>query len=286
MVPAVVTLFASLCLLADTPAETLSHTYSVQRNLAYSEAGAEGEKLLLDAYLPDDSAGPRPAILVVHGGSWRSGNKAQLAGYAIRLAKSGYAAFAINYRLAPKYKHPCQIDDCRAALRWIVEHADEFQVDTDRIGAIGYSAGAHLVFLLGMAGGQTAPDSAEGDATLPRLRAVVAGGSPCDFTVVKERSRTLVDFLGGTMDDAVEQYRNASPAFYLTADDPPIFFFHGTSDELVTIRGPEIMVERLKKLGVEASLYRVDQGNHISAAFHRGAIDEAVAFFDRHLQTP
>ncbi|MBX9654591.1 alpha/beta hydrolase [bacterium] len=266
---------------ASTPGK-----FTIKRDIVYSSP--DGKDLLLDAYVPN-GLGPFPAVLVVHGGSWKSGNKTQLSGYAMRLAARGFAAFAINYRLAPDSKHPAQINDCRAALRWIEEHADEYHVDADRIGAIGYSAGAHLVFLLGMAGDQNKPDDVvppwkPGQKTGRRLKAVVAGGSPCDFTVLEEDDKVLSHFLGGTKGEVPEVYVTASPAFYLSEDDPPILFFHGTADELVTIRGPEIMIERLQKKGVEASLYKVPGGDHITAATNLQAVQTSIEFLEKQLK--
>jgi triacylglycerol lipase len=272
--------------LAETPAT--GSMYEVQRDVPYAKPA--DQELLLDAYVPKGD-GPFPAVLVVHGGSWKSGNKMQLSGYAMKLAARGMAAFAINYRLAPKYKHPSQIDDCRSALRWVEEKASEYRVDPDRIGAIGYSAGAHLVFLLGVAGDQRKPTDPihqyqAGSPTGRRLRAVVAGGSPCDFTVVKERSKTLVEFLGGTQEEVPAMYVEASPRFFISSDDPPILFFHGTGDDLVTIKGPEIMIEEFQAKGVEASLLRIERADHITAALNRNAVEESVSFLAKHLAAP
>jgi acetyl esterase/lipase len=262
----------------DEPASA-DRGYTLTRDVVYAEP--DGERLLLDAYV-SKAQGRKPAVLVVHGGSWKSGDKFQLSGYAMRLASRGYAAFAINYRLAPKHPHPAQIDDCRAALEWIVANADEYDVDPERIGAIGYSAGAHLVFLLGVAGDQRSPMDPR--SASPRLRAVAAGGSPVNFTAVEGDNRTLIQFLGGTRREVPDQYVNASPYFYLTSDDPPIFFFHGDDDELVTIRGPEVAVEILRSKGVEAELLRVPKANHITAAMNLDAVAKAMAFLDKHLK--
>ena len=279
----------SLCVVtgfarAETP--TTPGRFTIKRNLVYAQP--DGKDLLLDAYIPAGD-GPFPAVLVVHGGSWKSGDKMQLSGYAMRLAGRGFAAFAINYRLAPASKHPAQINDCRAALRWIEDHAADYHVDADRIGAIGYSAGAHLVFLLAMAGDQNHPDDVvtpwkPGQRTGRRLKAVVAGGSPCDFTVLEDDDKVLAHFLGGTKGQVPELYVTASPAFYLTPDDPPILFYHGTADELVTIRGPEMMVERLRAKGVDASLWKVPGGDHITAATNLEAVQKSIEFFEKNLK--
>lgn len=246
--------------------------FRVERNIVYSKVG--DKELLLDAFLP---AGDKqvPAVLVVHGGAWRSGNKAQLRRYAELLAEHGYAAFAINYRLAPQFKYPAQIEDCRSAVRWIRAHAKEYHVDPNRLGAIGYSAGGHLVALLGAQGDQM-PDC--------RVQCVVAGGAPVDFRAMKTESKAVSEFLGGPRQEKQKVYDDASPISHVNAGDPPIFFYHGTKDELVKLDGVESMVELLRSAKVPAELFKIKDAGHIPAAMSTAAIDEAIRFFDRYLK--
>jgi acetyl esterase/lipase len=244
-------------------------------------ANRDGKDLHVDVYLPQGK-GPFPAVLVVHGGAWRTGNKMQLMTYAIRLANHGYAAFAINYRLAPAHKHPAQIEDCRAAVQWIRTNADKYGVDANRIGAIGYSAGGHLVSLLGCEGEKGASEAGKAPST--RIQAVAAGGAPVDFRGLQKDAKPLVDLLGGKYAEKQEVYKEASPAAHVSSDDPPIFFFHGTSDELVGVPGVEAMVKALKAVKVPAELLLVEKGTHISAAMNKAAVERAVQFFDEHLK--
>ena len=120
--------------------------FEIRKNIVYSKVA--DRELLLDAWVPKDDT-LHAAVLVVHGGAWRSGDRKQLGGYANALAKRGFACFAIDYRLAPNHKFPAQIDDCREAVKWIRSHAAEYKVDPDKLGAIGYSAGGHLVLSAG-----------------------------------------------------------------------------------------------------------------------------------------
>lgn len=242
-------------------------------------AKPDGQPLLLDAYLPK-TQGDHPAVLVVHGGAWKSGNKYQLAPYAIALAQRGYAAFAINYRLAPRYPFPAQIDDCRAAVKWIRDHAKEYHVDPARIGGIGYSAGGHLVALLGA---QSDEDAANTGKTSCRLQCVVAGGAPVDFTTMEPNSRRVSYWLGGTPSERLGAYRDASPFVFVSKDDPPMLFFHGTDDELVEPTGVKAMSARLKKLGIPSEVVLVDKGRHIITALNKDALERSWSFFDRHL---
>ena len=121
-------------------------TVDVLRNQVFVER--DSGPLAADVYRPR-GAGPFPGMLVVHGGAWRMGARADLATIANGLAEHGYTAVAIDYRLAPTYKFPAQIYDCQAAVRWMRSHASELKIDPTRIGGFGYSAGGHLVALLG-----------------------------------------------------------------------------------------------------------------------------------------
>ena len=148
-------------------------TFEVTPDVVYAER--DDLQLKLDIYQPRqlkaDPAQRQPAILVVHGGAWRRGNRKQLASYATALCNRGYVCFAIDYRLAPDHKFPAQIDDCRDAVLFIRDNAETYCVDPARVGAVGYSAGGHLVSLLATTG-------EEGDAGNTRLQAAVAGGAP------------------------------------------------------------------------------------------------------------
>lgn len=251
-------------------------TFRVEWNLVY--ATPDGTELRLDAYVPHGD-GPFPAVLVVHGGAWRMGSKAQLAGYARALARRGYAAFAINYRLAPDHKFPAQIDDCRSAVRWIRRHADRYHVDPDRLGAIGYSAGGHLVALLGV----TAADG-QGDDADTRLQCVCAGGAPCEFRTIPPDTEFLAYWLGGSRSEVPDHYRTASPLAFVTKDAPPTYFFHGEDDLLVPIRSPRAMADALTAAGVETEFHAVAGSGHILAMIDHPALDQAWRFFDRHLK--
>ncbi len=251
--------------------------HRVERNIVYSSPA--GKDLHLDAYVPEGD-GPFPAVLVVHGGAWMSGSKAQLAGYAHLLAERGYAAFCINYRLAPTYKFPAQIDDCRAALVWIRANAAKYEVDPHRVAGFGYSAGGHLVALLGASG--LPPSEREGRPDT-RLQAVIAGGAPCDFQKIPENMPTLAFWLGGTRREVPDRYRDASPLAFISKDDPPMFFFNGGRDTLVTPDTAAEMVKALKRSGVDAIQHIVADGTHISTPFNEKALLDVERFLAKQL---
>jgi acetyl esterase/lipase len=258
-------------------------TVDVLRNQVFVER--DSGPLAADVYRPR-GAGPFPGMLVVHGGAWRMGARADLATLAQKLAENGYTAVAIDYRLAPTYKFPAQIYDCQAAVRWMRSHASELKVDPKRIGGFGYSAGGHLVALLG-----TLDDKELREPGLPanapsaRLQVVVAGGAPCDFRVLPGDSERIAFWLGGTRDKLPNEYREASPASFITADDPPMYFFHGQQDLLVPVQSPTEMVKLLKGAHVTAEMCVVKDAGHIQALFDRGALEHGLAFADKYLKT-
>jgi acetyl esterase/lipase len=268
--------FFAASAIADGPA------VDILRNLTYVER--DSGALAADVYMPH-GAGPFPGILVVHGGAWRMGARADLAAIARGAAEHGYTAVAIDYRLAPQYKFPAQIYDCQAAVRWMRAHASEFKIDPEHIGGFGYSAGGHLVALLGALNddGYREPGVPK-TAPSARLEAVMAGGAPCDFRVLPPSSDRLSYWLGGTPAAKGDAYRDASPASFITADDPPMFFFHGALDMLVPINSPQQMVNLLHKTGVTAEMYTVKDSGHIQTIFDRTALEHALAFADHHLK--
>jgi acetyl esterase/lipase len=246
----------------------------------------EAGPLKADVYVPQGE-GPFPAVVVVHGGAWRMGTRAQLTGVARRLAERGMTAVAISYRLAPQYKFPAQIDDCKAAVRWMRTEAAKWKIDPEHIGGFGYSAGAQLVALLGTTDVRDGLEGLADPASAPstRLQAVSAGGAPCDFRPIPPDIDGLSFWLGNTPGEAPEQYRRASPAAFVTADDPPMFFFHGENDDLVPRISPEQMVAALTAVGVPAEFYLVQRSGHITACMNWEAIDRAVTFLEKYLKS-
>ncbi len=260
---------------ADSPEPMI-----VQNDVVY--ATPDGEPLRLDIYQPDGD-GPFSAVLVVHGGAWKKGNRKQLKSYAESLAQRGHCCFAITYRLAPQHQFPAQIEDCRAAVKWVRRNAKEYRVDPDRLGAIGYSAGGHLVALLGTTG--EAPSEQNGNVDT-RLQAVAAGGAPCEFRFMPDRGKGLAYWLGGTYEQQRTNFENASPAMFASKDDAPTLFFNGTNDRIVPLAWTRPLFDGLNQEGVDVVLHRVDGAGHMAAAGDKDALKAAYGFLDSHLGAP
>jgi acetyl esterase/lipase len=232
--------------------------YSVERRIRYAGVPGGGDPRVGDLYRPV-GAGPFPAVLVVHAGSWRSGSRSEMARFARRYASAGYVVFNVDYRLAPEHRYPAQLDDVRAAFGWLHANAHSLSVDPDRIAAMGYSAGAHLALLLGLT---PPPDGV-------RPRAVVAGGPPTDLTEYPD-SPVLAELIGGSGGELPERYREASPISYVSADDPPVLLYHGTLDEKVSVEQSRRLIEKLRGAGVAAELREEPWEGHATAFFLDG----------------
>ena len=258
------------CLAAtQAPAE---FEFELREKIVYSKVG--DRELLLDAYMPKKKESS-PAVLVVHGGAWRSGNRRQLKGYAQSLAKMGFVCFAIDYRLAPKHKWPAQIDDCRAAVKWIRKNAKTYNVNPKKLGAIGYSAGGHLVSLLGTTG--EAPSKKNGNVDT-RIQAVVAGGAPTDFRWFPDNGKWAEFLFGGDLEKERDKFNSASSAAFVDKNDAPTFFFNGTKDRLVPLTWTESCFKAMQKAGVKCQLHKIKGAGHIPAAMNYEALQKGYAF--------
>ncbi len=259
-------------------------TYKKMRNVVYKKL-SDGE-LKCDIFIPSGT-GPFPAILAVHGGAWRSGTKFTMLRHAWRMVSAGYVVVAIDYRHAPKHKFPAQIHDCKHAVRWMRANADAYKIDAQRLGAFGYSAGGHLVALLGT----TSPrDGLEGEveASLAgfssRVQCVAAGGAPCEFSWIAPNSNTLVYWLGKSKSASPEVYQLASPTNYVTIDDPPFFLFHGKSDWIVPWESSLKMHRKLLDADL-ISQHEIAHGNgHMSTFSDMSWVQQVIVFFDAHLK--
>ncbi len=257
--------------------------FETHSNLTYVDRG--DKELKADVYVPTGD-GPFPGVLMIHGGAWVTGAKWQMAHHAEKVATAGYTVVSINYRLAPKHKFPAQIHDCKEAVRWMRRNAKKYKIDPKRLAAYGYSAGGHLACLLGMTDQKDGLEGSDDvkDAPHTRLQAVVGGGAPCNFHWLARDSKALNMFLGGSRAEKPDAYRLASPTNFVTRDDPPVFFFHGSNDLLVPISSPQMMKKRLEEVKVQTSMHTSDGKGHIAAFFDSTSIEKAIGFLDNVLK--
>jgi acetyl esterase/lipase len=220
-----------------------------------------GDATTMDVYLPDEDGTARPAVLFIHGGGWRAGSKEAHTEAAARLARSGYVAATINYRLTPEGAFPRAVQDCLCALSFLRAHAGEWGIDPDRVAVAGYSAGGHLAGLLGVAADdpRLAPDCASGPTGPPA--AAIPGAGPMDL--LDFQNDVVVDFLGVSAEADPERWALASPLDHVGPDEPPFLFIHGSGDWFVDIDQARRMDEALRAAGNDSRVLELDGGGHL-----------------------
>ena len=223
----------------------------------------DGHALLLDAYLPADRE-VHPAVIQIHGGGWRNGSKSSFRASGLDYAKAGVAGFAIDYRLSDVATYPAAVDDCLAAIRWIRAHAVDLNVDPDRLGLEGGSAGGHLVLL--MAFMEPGPEDldADGNRLTNFALCVAAKNPPTDFTAddTMHSHPAAVAFMGGPREQEPERHAEASPVTHVSPDDPPVFFIHGTADRTVPYNQALVLQSRLEEAGIPHELVTIEGAGH------------------------
>ena len=299
--PEIVAVNPELATLPDIP---------VVQNIVYG--GTAESPLLLDACLPkrdddapaqnaagtgDDAgtaAGPtleqpdeplRAAIVVVHGGSWTRGDKADIAWRAVCqwLASAGYVALSVDYRLAPESVFPAAIDDVQAAVAWLREdeQVTRFHIDPTRIGAFGGSAGGNLVALLGTRG--------SGDlTTASRIAAVVDLSGPIDLTgvaVTDDFIPVQLAYLGCATEEDCPAAIGASPNHLIDPSDPPFFVGHSTVEK-IPLAQAELFVAALRDAGVRTEFVTVEGALHSIAMLDADLKSRIIDFFDGTIGTP
>lgn len=267
-------------LLAQVP-----DTVSVQLDIAYRDGKSKAWRL--DLAMPKaKAAAPRPAIVFVHGGGWRAGDKRRGTFWrgAIDYAQKGYVCITVNYRLIDEAPLPACIEDVKCAVRWLRAHAKQYGVDPLRIGAYGNSAGAHLVCMLGLAGKAA---GLEGDGPYQDqsslVQAVCASATPTDFRLFEAKAKSLFK---GTDAELAAQIKAASPVTHVRKDAPAFLLVHGTKDRTVDVKHSDSFFKALKQAGASDVTYeRIEDAGHGVFTQHRDRTEPAMEkFFARTLR--
>ncbi len=289
--------FVNLTTLAVGPVaegQIRTQTVKVPEGVEYLEDVVYGKggdvELHLDLAKPRDSTEPRPCVLVIHGGAWRGGDKRMHAEQVLDLAQRGYVAATIQYRLCPKAAFPAQVEDVKCAVRYLRAHHEQYGLDKGRLGAVGFSAGAHLAMLLGVMGPD---DGLEGSGGWPdessQVQAVVSFAGPTELGAadIPEVSRPLVrDFLGGTREERPEAYRQSSPVTYASRGDAAVLLFQGTKDPLVPFTQAFRMVERLTEAEVPGRVeLLLGAGHGWSGTEQQRSFAEMYTFLEQRLKS-
>ena len=254
------------------------------------EYGKGGDTpLYLDLARPERIDERAPCIVVIHGGGWRGGNRKAHTDIIFNFAKRGYVSATVQYRLVPTARFPAQIEDVKCAVRFLRANADKYNLDPKRIGAVGFSAGAHLSMLLGTMGPNDGLEGQGGSPDQPsQVQAVVAYFGPTDLSaegfppVVVGMINDLVD---STQNENAEARKRASPIAYVDEGDAPTLIFQGTKDPLVPHAQAVVMADALSAAGVPGRIELLLGAGHGwgGKEIVRTGV-ETAAFFDEHLK--
>lgn len=227
-----------------------------------------------------------PLIVWIHGGGWASGSKEGCP--EVGFLADGFVIASLNYRLTDAAPWPAQIQDCKAAIRYLRAHASEYFIDPDRIGVWGCSAGGHLCAMLGLAS-----DAKDLEGTLgnneqsSRVQAVCDWAGPSDFLnfegVDTATGGAVQKLLGGKVADKKDAAGSASPVTYCSKDDPPFLIMHGDKDDVVPVQQAKLLHDKLKEAGVDTTLDIIPDAGHVGGD-HKKMLETVRQFFIKHLK--
>lgn len=245
--------------------------------------------------LTSSVAKPMPVIVWIHGGAWIGGSKDSGIPLLLPFAKRGYLGASISYRFSKEAKFPAQIEDCKCAIRFLRAKAKEFNIDPERIGVWGASAGGHLSAMLGTAGDVKEFEGSGGwEGFSSRVSAVCDWFGPSDLLAMVGEQSTIdrtgpncpeALLIGGPLLENKDKAVKASPITYVTPDDPPFLIMHGDKDMVVPFSQSKRLFDALKKAGVEVTFVKLKGAGHGGRGFNSPQTMRLVtAFFDKHLK--
>ena len=285
----IVLLFSAILFISENLAQSYKPDFA---NIEY--ASVSGASLTLDVYIPPQISYPYPTVVWIHGGGWQSGSKESVNG--TWLIQNGFAIVSINYRLTDKAIHPAQINDCKAAIRWIRANAQKYHFDSNKIGVFGSSAGGHLAALVGSSG---EVNNLEGDvgnnlSYSSRVQAVCDWYGPANFSTICgtipptsnhcDETSPEGKLIGGDLRTNPEKCKSVSPITYVSIDDPPFLIMHGTADNTVPFHQSVELDSALKAIGCDVTFIPQPGAGHGGTAFGADSTRQRVTdFFKRKL---
>jgi len=259
---------ASSSALAQPPARSAANKVATHKDLAYDD---EHAAQALDVYLAESDK-PVPAMIYIHGGGWRAGSKDRVPAWITDAVREGWlSTVSVEYRFTDVAPHPAQVNDCMRAIQFVRHNAAKWNIDPQRIGVTGGSAGGHLTLWVALH-----DDAADADSTDPierhssRVACAVSFAGPTDWSLLSELEhnhpayRQILGYKPGTPADEMdaESKQDVSPISFTSKDDPPIMQVHGDQDVIVPVEHARNLSERLKSVGVKSELVIIEGGNH------------------------
>jgi pectinesterase len=252
----------------------LSSVVREENNLVYCRQN--GRDLHLDAFYPEKATREqlRPAVLLIHGGGWRSGDRSQHIPMAQRLAEAGYVAVTAEYRLSTEAQYPAAVHDLKAAIRWLRANARQYGIDTNRIATLGFSAGGQLAALLGATGNEPALEGAgcyQGHSSAVQAVVDIDGLLAFDHPESGEGDDTkstsaATYWFGGPKAETLALWHEASPLTYADRQTAPLLLINSSVDRMHA--GRDDMLKQLTARGIYSEVHTFPEAPHVFPLFH------------------
>ncbi len=260
--------------------------YAVLEHTRYGK-----RELHLDIFRPDKK-GKYPALIQIHGGGWRSGNKSMEAAMAIEIAKSGYVTIPIEYRLSMEAQYPAAVYDIKAAIRWVKANADKYGIDTTQIAITGNSAGGHLATLVGMTNSVNKFEGSEGSMSATStvhavidIDGVVDFMAPLSLNLNRKPDSPDIAWLGGSFLERPDLWKEASPIFWVNEKSVPTLFVNSAQHRFHA--GEDEMLGLLRQYNVYSDVCEIPDSPHTFWLFHpwfEPTVMHMVQFLDKVLK--
>lgn len=259
-----------------------------ETDIEYSNSG--DQHLQLNLARPKTGTGPFPTVLCIHGGGFRAGKRDSYDGLCLKLAERGYVAATMTYRLAPQHQFPAAVHDTKTAVRWLRANTKKYNINPDKIGVTGGSAGGHLAQFLAVTANVPQFEGTGGNPEQSSsVACVVNVYGPSDFTKSYGKSvdahEVLPLWLGGDLKTKHDLHVQASPLYWVTPNAAPTLCIHGTEDKYVAHEQAVWLVDKLKAATVEAELLTLEGAGHgFKGADAEKAEKALFDYFDKKLK--
>lgn len=244
-------------------------------------------KHMLDIYMPPNAKGKVPLVIFVHGGGWLVNDKYADIGYmrktVAEIVSSGFALASIDYRFATQAVFPAQMQDCNRAISYLVDNADKYGLDKNRIAVMGFSAGGHLASLIGLSKNNNVDNFfMAGTNKAFNFKAVVDFYGPAELILFPGNNDPKSPeslLIGATPLSRPDLAKAASPVTYVDKNDPPFLIIHGEKDDIVSNKQSQLLSSWLKVAGVKNELVIVKDGPHFGVMFDADDVRQKVMTF-------
>jgi acetyl esterase/lipase len=255
------------------------------KDVVYKKAGSR--ELHIDAFYSKSKVA-NPAVIMIHGGGWKSGNKSHMEPMAIEIASKGYSCFAVEYRLSPEAKYPAAIFDVKSAIQFIKDNAAKFNVDTTRVAILGCSSGGQMAALVGTTNGNKSFEEGKSShKSSANVQAVVDMDGILAFKHPEsEEGKVAALWLGGSYEERTKIWNQASALYHVDENTPPILFVN--SDMPRFHAGRDDMIAKLNELGIYSKIKNIHDSPHSFWFFHpwfEEMVESATDFLDKIFKT-